>query len=204
VIAASNALGIVLAGGQSRRMGQDKALLKIAGKTLLERSMELLRAMNLSKVLVSGHYSAYLSVPDIHSDIGPLGGLLSVMQIQVNEQNSANKGISHLLILPVDMPLMTSKPLFKLLDQDAQLEGCAFHGSLFPMLIKCSPENLAYLQGVAAGENGRSAFAMIKYRQFRLLDIEHADESLFYNSNTPEQWQTLCPEPDIKESGSVN
>ena len=35
--------GYVLAGGQSSRLGQDKALLPLAGKTLLEHAVETLR-----------------------------------------------------------------------------------------------------------------------------------------------------------------
>jgi molybdopterin-guanine dinucleotide biosynthesis protein A len=35
--------GIILAGGKSKRMGTDKASLKLDGKTLLERCVELIQ-----------------------------------------------------------------------------------------------------------------------------------------------------------------
>ena len=40
--------GLVLAGGQSVRMGEDKASLRVGGRTLLERSVELLQPLVVS------------------------------------------------------------------------------------------------------------------------------------------------------------
>lgn len=43
--------GIIVAGGASRRMGQDKALLQVAGQTQLERTQAMLREAVASKLL---------------------------------------------------------------------------------------------------------------------------------------------------------
>lgn len=70
--------GVLLAGGKSRRMGQDKALLRLAGRPLFERSWELLQQF-FSTVIIAGDRPD-LVTPEISSvaDIYPgstLGGL---------------------------------------------------------------------------------------------------------------------------------
>ena len=45
--------GIVLAGGQSRRFGKDKALADFEGKKMIERSAGLLQAMGLNVTIVA-------------------------------------------------------------------------------------------------------------------------------------------------------
>ena len=50
-------IGVVLAGGKSSRMGEDKALLKLAnGNTLLQQSIHLLQTAGIEEVVVSGRY----------------------------------------------------------------------------------------------------------------------------------------------------
>lgn len=49
----SDVTGVILAGGRSRRMGQDKATLKVAGLTLFERAHNTLSSV-FSQVLIAG------------------------------------------------------------------------------------------------------------------------------------------------------
>ena len=52
----SGVAAIVLAAGMSRRMGAPKQLLRVGDKTILERTLENVRASNASEiVLVLGH-----------------------------------------------------------------------------------------------------------------------------------------------------
>lgn len=46
--------GVILAGGRSRRMGQDKATLEVAGETLFARTLAMLRHL-FPRVLISGN-----------------------------------------------------------------------------------------------------------------------------------------------------
>ncbi len=78
-------LGAVLAGGGSRRMGVDKALLELGGRSLLERAVEALGAVVEQVVVVAPARSGYRElcreagaaglVADRVPDQGPLGGL---------------------------------------------------------------------------------------------------------------------------------
>ena len=103
----TSCIGIVLAGGQSRRMGQDKAKLKRNNTEMLSISKQLLLDTGVQEVLISG--SDY-DVQDIYPQLGPMGGIYSSLQ-HIAQLGKACEGV---LILPVDLPLLTSKTLQQL------------------------------------------------------------------------------------------
>ena len=92
--------GYVLAGGKSSRLGQDKALLTLAGKTMLEHAVEKLRQVCMD-VRVLGSNPAYAAfapvVEDLHPGCGPLGGMEAGLTESAFEWN---------LFMPVDMPFL--------------------------------------------------------------------------------------------------
>ncbi|MEK6758430.1 MAG: molybdenum cofactor guanylyltransferase [Deltaproteobacteria bacterium] len=72
--------GAVLAGGQSRRMGTNKALLKIDGTTIIERVTGILTPIFDTVVIIANDPAPYSflelkTYPDIHIGAGSLGGL---------------------------------------------------------------------------------------------------------------------------------
>lgn len=77
------ATGVVLAGGQSRRMGESKAALMIGGEPLLRRVVQRLLCALPAVIVVGPSALANLLVgvpvarvvPDLQSGMGPLGGL---------------------------------------------------------------------------------------------------------------------------------
>jgi molybdopterin-guanine dinucleotide biosynthesis protein A len=78
--------GLVLAGGESRRMGRDKALLMRDGKSQLEHVATLLEGL-VDRVYVSvrraqqdePERSRFATIVDRYDDIGPVAGILSAM-----------------------------------------------------------------------------------------------------------------------------
>ena len=104
VTAPSAAEAFVLAGGRSTRMGQDKTLLQVAGRSLLELALDKLRALGLDASAtprIAGtrpDLSSYAPVvPDLHPGCGPLSGIEASLA-------ATNQPLN--LFLPVDLPLL--------------------------------------------------------------------------------------------------
>lgn len=81
----SGVLGAVLAGGESQRMGRDKALLEVDGQPMAERALGILRALLQEVVLVAPMRPEYARwgaevVPDLRPGSGPLGGLHAALK----------------------------------------------------------------------------------------------------------------------------
>jgi molybdopterin-guanine dinucleotide biosynthesis protein A len=71
---------IIQAGGQSRRMGRDKALIDYGGRPIIAHVIDTLRAMTDDVAVISNRSDLYSSfgarvVPDYDPPCGPLGGL---------------------------------------------------------------------------------------------------------------------------------
>jgi molybdopterin-guanine dinucleotide biosynthesis protein A len=90
--------GFILIGGQSRRMGSDKAQLSINGKSFVEQIAEKLAPVTQSITLVgSAHETSvpFRTVPDVYPGWGALGGVHSAL---------ANCGSEWALIVACDFP----------------------------------------------------------------------------------------------------
>jgi molybdopterin-guanine dinucleotide biosynthesis protein A len=88
----------ILAGGQSTRMGRDKALLQIDGQPLVERMVELLRGLDLNPRICGSRPDLALFaevVPDNFAQCGPLAGIEAALTISDSDLN---------LFVPVDLP----------------------------------------------------------------------------------------------------
>jgi len=114
VAAPENLLGLVLAGGESRRMGSDKASLVRNGRTQLERAVGLLRE-HLDGVYVSTRAgqsddplrNRFPQIVDRYDDLGPVAGILSAM----DEHPEAAW-----LVLACDLPNIDSATIRFLID----------------------------------------------------------------------------------------
>lgn len=120
--------GLVLAGGKSRRMGSDKALLSSNGETQLSRAVHLLERF-ADRVFVSvrpdqagePERRRFASITDRYTDIGPIAGVLSAM----DEAPDAAW-----LVVACDLPNIDDTTLATLLDQrDAERPFTAFRSS---------------------------------------------------------------------------
>ena len=118
---------LVLAGGGSRRMGADKAVLDWAGRRAIDRVWELARAACAGPVLVVGGDYGLPFIDDPTADAGPVAGLLAGAQVL------ADQGCAVILVLAVDAPTLTLADLAPLLQSTAP--GAAFEGLPLPMTL---------------------------------------------------------------------
>jgi molybdopterin-guanine dinucleotide biosynthesis protein A len=114
------AAGFVLAGGQSSRMGRDKALVELGGQPLVARPLNILRQAGLSATIAGARSALSRFAPVIDdagalsgSPSGPLSGICAALESMQAE---------FAVFLSVDMPLLPSSLVAYLLDR-ARITG---------------------------------------------------------------------------------
>jgi molybdopterin-guanine dinucleotide biosynthesis protein A len=177
--------GLVLAGGQSRRMGRDKAALLFAGESLLERAVKLL-ASQLADVRVGvrpeqSHdaiRARYPLIEDRFADIGPAAGILSA--------HLSNPDCGW-LVIACDMPLLDADTIAALIAaRDIQADATAWasvaDGTPEPLCAIYEPGTLAaFLESVRAGGNP-SPRSWLQSVRLSLLDA--SDPAALKSANT--------------------
>ena len=103
-----NILGVILAGGKSKRFGQEKSQVKLGDKTLLEHSLSKLKS-KFDKILIVTNNNTikdYTTINDcIDGQLGPLVGVLSAMKwVETN-----NKKYDWVATFPCDTPFFDIK-----------------------------------------------------------------------------------------------
>jgi molybdopterin-guanine dinucleotide biosynthesis protein A len=96
-------LGAVLAGGESRRFGEDKASALLAGKPLVTRAAEALARVFDDVVIVSSRdlvETRWARVPDEHPGHGPLAGIEAALL------RATATGRAGAFVLACDLPLV--------------------------------------------------------------------------------------------------
>jgi molybdopterin-guanine dinucleotide biosynthesis protein A len=184
--------GVILAGGRSSRMGEDKAGLQLGGSSLLQRCRELFLAAGVTQVLISGRPALEGGFADVHPDCGPPGAVLSVLAwLQARQQLDG----SLLLFLPVDMPLLQLPTLQQLMGAGRAASACHFEGEVFPCSMLATPELYAWLQDAFSQgqEPGgrRSMKAILRWLQAQALPVAPGMEQQFLNANTPADWERV-------------
>jgi molybdenum cofactor guanylyltransferase len=105
----TDAAGFVLAGGQSRRMGREKALVELGGRPLIAHAIETLRGAGLPPSIAGAHAdlaSFAPVIPDTNPDQGPLAGVCAAL---------AATHAQHTVFLSIDQPLIPTSLLAYLL-----------------------------------------------------------------------------------------
>jgi molybdopterin-guanine dinucleotide biosynthesis protein A len=116
--------GAVLVGGQSYRMGSDKALLTIGGMPLIQRVVETLRAVVSEVFLVGPGAERYrwLNIPvtdDLVPGVGPLGGIHTALCVACYPR---------CLVVACDMPFLDKDLLRYMLREAAQWDAVVPRG----------------------------------------------------------------------------
>jgi molybdopterin-guanine dinucleotide biosynthesis protein A len=178
------ATAIVLAGGKSCRMGQDKAMLMVEGKPMIDHVCSQL-APWFDDCIVSTRNndfrtSVLTTVADRYPDCGPLGGIQACLAASSSDRN---------FITSCDIPTVNALLVFKLLAglEDGDISLVA--------LGRRKPEPLfaGYRKRVAV-----EAERHLKKKVFRVTSLfdnckitqfKSNDSRWYLNMNTPEEYQ---------------
>lgn len=187
---------MVLAGGRSRRYGGPKARARLAGLTLLERALGILRAAGLETGVIAnrvddlsaGPLPAPVSVrPDLTPGAGPLGGLHAGLTW------ARERGDAGVFLLGCDLPLVPPAVVARLAtDFDAARPTVpASPGPLgIEPLCACYPVSLvaAAEEWLSAGRFGMGEFVRahdpVVVARDQLASVAGAEHA-FLNVNAP-------------------
>ncbi len=190
----SEVAGLLLAGGQSSRMGQNKALLSWQGKPLFRHMLQLMSDAGLSQLELSGTLTE-ASIPDRYPEQGPLGGIDACV--------AAGKAGKGLLIVPVDMPLLRPVILQKLIMTGVNSgRACYYENSSLPLYIPVDNDLENALEACFSSprRRDRSIRSLLEKRGetlrlascpelIKLPDSIPVTESVYFkNANTPAEW----------------
>jgi len=181
-------------GGRSSRMGSDKALLRIDGVALWQRQLRTLQELQSSEIFFVGPAKEEWieigceCVPDAANNVGPIGGLVSALRRCTDP---------HLLVLAIDLPEMRPDFLGNLLVLCAENHGVIPKtNERFEPLAAIYPASCLMLAEscLSAGEHSLQEFARRAINADLLVvrEITSAEESLFFNLNTPADLDTIA------------
>ena len=181
----------VLAGGQSKRMGQDKAFLEVGGQPVIERVLNCVGPLTDDLFISTNSpekYEAYglRMVDDIYPDKAALGGLYTA--IHAAQHN-------HVLVVACDMPFLKADLLRYLID----LAGSA--DVIAPVINPPQPETMHAVYSKACLKPIETRLLQNKLKIIGFFEdvavpyIEAADIAAFdphfhafINMNTPADW----------------
>ena len=97
--------GIILSGGKSTRMGENKSLLKIGNKSIIESVRDLMQSLFPNVILITNNPEEYQFLglkifEDIFFSMGPLAGIHSGLTYSSTAKN---------FVISCDIPLMTAQ-----------------------------------------------------------------------------------------------
>lgn len=172
--------GLIMAGGRSRRMGRDKAMLDWEGRPLLSHMQHLLRQAGANEVVISGDYPGYGGIPDVHADEGPMSALAQMLP---------HLGDGTWVLVPVDMPRLSRSLLDVLLAAPAVCAALRDHPLPMVLRIDDMTRRIVHATGARPGRE-RSFRSLMDALPCRILDDAPWRDELV-NCNTPEQWNAL-------------
>lgn len=173
-------VGVVLAGGDGRRIGGAKATVALDGRPLLYYPLEALRAVLDEVTVVCKEQTVLPGLPpgvtiwcEADARVHPLVGVAAALR------TAAGRSV---VVCAVDMPFVDAATIRALLAAPpAAAVLVRAGGRLQPLLARYSPEALPVLEAM---EDGESATAVVE--RLAPLVVEVADQRVVFNVNAPE------------------
>ena len=183
--------GAVLAGGQSRRMGSDKAALLINGEPLLRRTVRALHSITADVAIIGPPERTVLVsdvpiLPDRWPQQGPLGGIATALWALSGEA---------VLVVGCDMPFLNLALLRYLIALAPAYDAVVVkaEGVVHPLHAvyqrRCLPAlETRLLAGDLQVQRFLSGLAVyvVEGAELDRLDPQHLST---FNANTPQEWE---------------
>ena len=178
-----NITGIILAGGKSTRMGEDKGFLLFENKPFIQYSIDALKPL-VSKIIIVSDDSDYdvfglKRVNDITKNAGPVAGICSGLEASSTEYN---------LILSCDIPLINSEILQKLIDaidDTSEIIQVESRGKSMPLIALYKKQILSTFKTLLQEDERRLRVAIKSCKSKNIvLEKEHEFTTMNVNSQT--------------------
>ena len=179
---AADISGIVLAGGFSRRMGTDKAELKLGELTLLELQVRKLRKIGIPDIMVSGcrkPVEGTRAIEDIYPHKGPMSGIHACLKAAKTEA---------CLVVSVDVPLFPAEWLARLIQAHDGPVTMLCHGNEIEPLLAVYDTALASMAEELILSGNRSVRSLFAGSKVKRLEYT-GDPDFLLNCNTPEDFE---------------
>ena len=174
---------IILAGGSSQRMGEDKGLKVLNGKNFIDHILHAAAEIAVDKFIISDHLEHYklydFVYPDIIKNQGPLGGIYSGLYYSKTNLN---------FVVSCDTPLINKKVFEKLnTEQDGQFD--IIHFDQYP-LIGIYKKDISHALLTLIYKKKLSVRYALSTFKTKVLNTNNLEKYLT-NINTPQQFQNV-------------
>ncbi len=182
-----------MAGGRNSRMQKNKAFLELSGRSLVERSLEVLQSV-FAEVLVSSNQPALFEsygvrvIPDLIKDQGPLGGLYSSLRAASHEVS---------FFVACDMPFIQTNVIRYLAQYIENFDIVVPRGEagLHPLHAFYWRSCLPYIENNLKAHRFKiiDVYSSCRVRYVDLMELEDFGNvtRIFSNINTPEEWANV-------------
>ena len=185
-------LGVVLAGGKSKRFGQDKSQVQLGSKILVDYILsEIMDEFNEILIIANNDIKFLNSkkitkIEDYKKDLGPLGGVLTAMK-WIKENNKNYKWIS---TFPSDTPFFNKKYLHDFLeninDKDSKLFFINSNNKRHNIFGLWSIELLDRLEDDVIRKEERKVEVWANKIGVKTINMDFKNNDPFFNINTKE------------------
>ena len=183
-------LAVIMAGGDSQRMGRDKASLVLGEQTLMQRVAEIMQVVFPQVVVSVRTPRADIALPqvcDVFSDLGPLAGLCAGLDY------ASQDGVPWIFAVATDMPFLRPALIEQLANYRSGVDAVVplVDGHPQPLAAFYSINAMPAVCALAAGDGKRSLRAALERLQVAYVhaaDLITADPGLdsFVDLDTPE------------------
>ncbi len=194
---------IILSGGKSSRMGENKSLMKLGNNTVIERVVKLMQTLFSEVILITNTPEEYkfIEIPmyrDIYTHRGPIAGIHSGL---LNSKTKNN------FIISCDIPLITSEIINYIVDFETQspITVCQADGFIQQLAGKYSKSILPEIENILKLQDEEKYYPNKKKRKYSVLsllnivdaeiikanDLHFYKEGTFLNMNRQEDYNKI-------------